>query len=108
MAIAPLLIRWDMDASSDRLRGSPCCSRCEGKGAVIQRPSWLVRDGDWQPFPAQRRQRIEDLAQRWINRAQGLAGGGGHQDRQGGLKGRLAPSLPNTTTVPLTAAGEAS
>jgi hypothetical protein len=28
MAIAPLLIRWGIDASSDGLRASACCSRC--------------------------------------------------------------------------------
>jgi hypothetical protein len=49
-----LLIRWGMDASSDRLRASARCSRCGRKGAVIQRPSWSVRDGDWQRFPVQR------------------------------------------------------
>jgi hypothetical protein len=50
-----LLIRWGTDASSDRLRASACCSRCGRKGAVIQRPSWCVRSGDWQAFPVRRR-----------------------------------------------------
>jgi hypothetical protein len=54
MAIAPLLIRWGMDASSDRLRASAWCSSCGRMGAVIQRPSWSVREGEWQPFPAKR------------------------------------------------------
>jgi len=52
MALAPLMIRWGMDASSDRLRQCARCSKCGRKGAVIQRPSWSVREGEWQLFPS--------------------------------------------------------
>jgi len=51
MTLAPLMIRWGMDASSDGLRQCARCSKCGRKGAVIQGPSWSVRHGDWQSFP---------------------------------------------------------
>jgi hypothetical protein len=45
-------------ASSDRLHA---CARCCGrKGAVIQRPSWSVREGEWQP--SQRRDGADIIA----------------------------------------------
>jgi len=39
MAIAPLIIRWGGDASSDLLRRSARCTCCGSKGADLQHPS---------------------------------------------------------------------
>ena len=39
MALAPLIIRWGGDASSDLLRQSARCKYCGGKGADLQHPS---------------------------------------------------------------------
>jgi len=39
MALAPLIIRWGGDASSDLLRQSARCKHCGSKGADLQHPS---------------------------------------------------------------------
>jgi hypothetical protein len=39
-ALAPWIIRWGAEASSDMLRRSARCSECVGKGATIQIPGW--------------------------------------------------------------------
>jgi hypothetical protein len=39
MALAPLIIRWGGDASSDILRRSARCTCCGSKGADLQHPS---------------------------------------------------------------------
>jgi hypothetical protein len=39
MAVAPLIIRWRGDASSDLLRRSARCTHCGNKGADLQHPS---------------------------------------------------------------------
>jgi hypothetical protein len=39
-ALAPWIIRWGADASSDMLRRSARCSQYSGKGATIQIPGW--------------------------------------------------------------------
>jgi len=39
-ALAPWIIRWGADASSDMLRRSARCTECGGKGATIQIPGW--------------------------------------------------------------------
>ena len=39
MALAPLIIRWGGDASSDLLRRSARCTHCRSKGADLQHPS---------------------------------------------------------------------
>ena len=39
-ALAPWIIRWGPDASSDMLRRSARCTECGGKGATIQIPGW--------------------------------------------------------------------
>jgi hypothetical protein len=51
MAIAPLVIRWGADVSSDRLRRSARCTACGHKGATLQAPE--LGDGvtGHQPFP---------------------------------------------------------
>ena len=38
MALAPAIIRWGPDASSDVLRQRARCSKCGGKGATLQLP----------------------------------------------------------------------
>jgi len=44
VALAPLIIRWGRDASSDLLRQSARCRRCGRRGADLQHPS--VRSSD--------------------------------------------------------------
>jgi hypothetical protein len=39
-ALAPWMIRWGADASSDMLRRSARCRQCSGQGATIQIPGW--------------------------------------------------------------------
>ena len=38
MALAPAIIRWGDDASSDVLRGRARCGKCGSKGATLQTP----------------------------------------------------------------------
>jgi hypothetical protein len=51
MAIAPFVIRWGADASSDRLRHSARCSRCGHNGAMLMHPCWVSSEVGFQPFP---------------------------------------------------------
>ena len=39
-ALAPWIIRWAAEASSDLLRRSARCTQCGGKGATVQLPGW--------------------------------------------------------------------
>ena len=39
-ALAPWIIRWGADVSSDMLRRSARCTKCGGKGATLQIPGW--------------------------------------------------------------------
>jgi hypothetical protein len=39
-ALAPWIIRWGAEASSDMLRRSARCTQGGGKGATIQIPGW--------------------------------------------------------------------
>ena len=41
MAVAPLVIRWGPDASSNNLRQSARCTRCGRKGATLRHPSFI-------------------------------------------------------------------
>jgi hypothetical protein len=50
-ALAPWLIRWGPDASSDTLRRSARCGQCGGKGAVIQLPGWGGLDAPVRGWP---------------------------------------------------------
>jgi hypothetical protein len=52
VALAPLIIRWGPDASSDMLRQSARCARCGRKGATLTGPSWVGLDIGLAPFPA--------------------------------------------------------
>lgn len=51
MALAPLIIRWGPDASSDMIRRNARCERCGGRGATIQGPSWGGQTLPELPFP---------------------------------------------------------
>jgi hypothetical protein len=54
MAIAPLVIRWGPDTSSDKLRRCARCTVCGHKGATLRHPSWQDAQVGWQPFPVER------------------------------------------------------
>lgn len=43
IALAPLAIRWGMDASTDVIRERLRCSKCGKKGVALKRPSWNWR-----------------------------------------------------------------
>jgi hypothetical protein len=49
MALAPLIIRWGPDASTDKLRQSARCTRCGHKGATLQAVSWGGMGGGYKP-----------------------------------------------------------
>ena len=42
MALAPLIIRWGPDASSDMLRQCARCTACGHKGATLGHPGWWM------------------------------------------------------------------
>jgi hypothetical protein len=50
-ALAPYIIRWGPDASSDLLRQSARCSRCGRKGATLQHPGWMGIEVGFELFP---------------------------------------------------------
>jgi hypothetical protein len=52
MALAPLMIRWGAETSSDRLRQRARCTKCGHKGATLQHPGWAGTHIGFQPFPA--------------------------------------------------------
>jgi hypothetical protein len=54
VALAPFMIRWGVDASSEVLRRSARCSLCKTKGASTQVPSWGGRRVGPQPFAVDR------------------------------------------------------
>jgi hypothetical protein len=54
VAIAPFVIRWGPDASSDVLRRSARCSKCGHKGATTVKASWVDTEVGFQPFPVAR------------------------------------------------------
>jgi hypothetical protein len=51
LAIAPFVIRWGPDMSSDHLRENLVCARCGRRGPLLYHPSWVNRIVGWQPFP---------------------------------------------------------
>jgi hypothetical protein len=57
-ALAPFVIRWGAEASSDRLRKRAKCSVCGTKGAALMLPSWSNSVG------SSRRSRAKVLAGR--------------------------------------------
>ena len=40
VALAPFIIRWGPDASSDMLRRCARCQKCGHRGATLQVPAW--------------------------------------------------------------------
>jgi hypothetical protein len=54
VALAPFIIRWGPDASSDMLRAWARCRRCGTKGATLQLPGWGGRAVGVTPFPVGR------------------------------------------------------
>lgn len=51
-ALAPFLIRWAGDASSDLIRRSARCSTCRKVGARTMHPSYMDAVTGWAPYPA--------------------------------------------------------
>jgi len=51
IALAPLIIRWGAEVSSDTLRRSTRCTRCGHKGAILTYPSWVGLTVGFAPFP---------------------------------------------------------
>lgn len=54
IALAPFVIRWGPEASSDLIRESLRCTVCGHKGVTLIAPSWVDMDLGYQPFPAER------------------------------------------------------
>jgi len=52
LPLAPFVIRWGPDMSSDALRRNLRCKACGHRGASLQHPSWVDVQIGWQPFPA--------------------------------------------------------
>jgi hypothetical protein len=48
--LAPLIIRWGPEASSDIMRNSARCARCGSKGASLTHPSWVGLHVGFAPF----------------------------------------------------------
>ncbi len=53
IALAPFLIRWGGDASSDLIRRSARCSTCGQVGARTMHPSFMDAVTGWAPYPAE-------------------------------------------------------
>src|SRR5215475_11797163 len=51
MALAPLVIRWGPDASSDMIRQRAVCTKCGHVGATLQHPGWWGNQIGFEPFP---------------------------------------------------------
>jgi hypothetical protein len=52
IALAPFVIRWGADASSDVLRRAGRCMVCGHKGATLRFPTWRNHNDGVAPFPA--------------------------------------------------------
>jgi len=57
VAIAPFVIRWGPDASSDMIRNSLRCTKCGFKGGSMIHPSWGDMNTEWQPFPTPKKKK---------------------------------------------------
>lgn len=51
LPLAPFVIRYGPDVSSDYLREHLKCSKCGHKGVSLQVPSWVDMQTGEQPFP---------------------------------------------------------
>ena len=54
VALAPFIIRWGADASSNLLRRNARCQYCGTKGVTIQLPGWFGPNNTEAPFPVDR------------------------------------------------------
>ena len=52
LPVAPFIIRWGADVSSDDLRRNLTCSKCGHRGAATMLPSWVDMQTGWQSFPS--------------------------------------------------------
>jgi hypothetical protein len=52
LALAPFVIRWGPDVSSDVLRQNLRCTACGRRGAALQHPGWIDAIVGVRPFPA--------------------------------------------------------
>jgi hypothetical protein len=50
-ALAPAIVLWGPQASSDTLRRAARCTECGGKGASLQHPSHVSSVAGLAPFP---------------------------------------------------------
>ena len=53
LALAPFIIRWGRDASSDFMRKRLRCAVCGHRGACLHHPSWIDAQVGFQAFPAE-------------------------------------------------------
>src|SRR5260370_37048385 len=53
-ALAPFIIRWGADASSDILRRNARCGDCGAKGVTLMHPGWRDLQAGASPFPVER------------------------------------------------------
>lgn len=51
IALAPFVIRWGPEESSDRLRQSAVCRKCGRRGAITIMPSWMGTERGFAEFP---------------------------------------------------------
>jgi hypothetical protein len=56
MPLAPFVIAFGQDASSDVLRRNLKCAKCGHRGVSLQHPSWLNSQDGEQPFPREQEQ----------------------------------------------------
>ena len=54
VALAPFIIRWGAEASSNLLRRNARCQKCGTKGVTIQLPGWFGPNNTEAPFPVDR------------------------------------------------------
>ena len=54
VALAPFVIRWGPETSSNVLRRNARCGYCGRKGVTLQCPSWCDITTGFQPFPVDR------------------------------------------------------
>ena len=77
VAVAPFVIRYGPDTSSDVLRKCARCTACGRLGATLQHPSWIDRETGFGPLPAedeaQRRARRQARPRLWTPRRAALA-----------------------------------
>jgi hypothetical protein len=53
-ALAPVIIGWGPETSSNVLRQRAHCTRCGARGATLMHPTWGGEDVGLSPFPADR------------------------------------------------------